>query len=106
MSYSVAQVTILTPAFDCYDAAGQTATNTYNARGQIPRRECQRGNKLLHLCTNGYLLTIDGPLPAQTIPTPSTYDAFGRARTVADTESYTLTYDYDTMGPGHRRSVS
>src|ERR1041385_9074820 len=45
--------------------------------------------------SDGYLTNITGAIPGAT--TGLTYDAYGRVRTVTDSEGYTLTYDYDSL---------
>ena len=48
--------------------------------------------------TNGYLVTVDGPLPGTNdTDVAATYDAFGRVRTKTDESGYTLTFDYDAL---------
>ena len=44
----------------------------------------------------GQVLSVTGPLPGVT--TSYTYDAYGRTRTITDSDDYTLTYDYDLDG--------
>jgi RHS repeat-associated protein len=46
---------------------------------------------------NGYLTSVDGPLPGPQDTVTSSYDAFGRVRTLTDVSGYTLTYDYDNL---------
>ena len=78
------------------DAAGQTTTYTYNARGQLLTRTNARGETIAHVYdANGYLTAIDGPLPGSSIV--FTYDGFGRVRTKTDESGYTLTFDYDAL---------
>jgi len=45
--------------------------------------------------TNGYLQSITGPATGAT--TSYTYDGYGRTRTVTDSDSYTVTFDYDAL---------
>ena len=81
-----------------WDAAGQMTTNIYNPRGQLltttnPRGETRKYN----YDTNGYLLSIDGPLPGTNDVTSFTYDVVGRVRTTTGPDGYTLTYGYDNL---------
>jgi RHS repeat-associated protein len=80
------------------DAAGQTNTLTYNARGQIltatdPKNETTK----FTYDTNSYLVAIDGPLPGTNDTIKATYDAYGRVRTTTDVSGYTLVFDYDNL---------
>jgi RHS repeat-associated protein len=80
------------------DAAGQTTTNTYNARGQLLTTSNPLGQtRTFEYDANGYLLAIDGPLPSTNDTTRFTYDAVGRIRTLIDMDGYTLIYDYDNL---------
>ncbi|HEX4262949.1 MAG TPA: RHS repeat-associated core domain-containing protein [Verrucomicrobiae bacterium] len=79
------------------DAAGETTTFTYNSRGQIltminPKLETITFNYDI----KGYLISIDGPLPGTGDTVTTTYDSFGRPRTIKDVNGYTVTQDYDT----------
>jgi RHS repeat-associated protein len=81
-----------------WDAAGQLTTNSYSARGQLltttnPKNE----TTTLTYDTNGYLFSIDGPLPGTNDTTSFTYDAVGRAQTVTGPDGYTLAYGYDNL---------
>jgi RHS repeat-associated protein len=80
------------------DGSGHTNRYTYNAAGQLlaainARNEATSYN----YDTNGYLLSIDGPLPGASDLTSITYDGYGRLQTVTDPEGYTRTYDYDAL---------
>lgn len=80
------------------DGSGHTNVYTYNSSGQIltatnPRHETTTHN----YATNGYLQSIDGPLPGTNDTTSFTYDGYGRLRTRTDSEGYTLTYEYDAL---------
>jgi RHS repeat-associated protein len=44
---------------------------------------------------NGFLLSVQGPLPGTNDTATFTYDAFNRVQTTTDTEGYTVTYSYD-----------
>jgi RHS repeat-associated protein len=85
------------------DAAGQTTAFTYNTQGQIltvvtpPRAGLSQAQRTTTYAydTNGYLQSVTGPLAGAT--TSYTYDGYGRVRTVTDSDSYTLTYDYDAL---------
>ena len=84
------------------DAAGQTTGYTYNSAGQVltvttPERAGISENRTTTYVydTNGYLQSVTGPAAGAT--TSRTYDAYGRVRTVTDSDNYTLTYDYDAL---------
>jgi RHS repeat-associated protein len=80
------------------NGSGNTNRFIYNSYGQIltntnPRDETTAYN----YDTNGYLRTIDPPLPGTNDSTFFSYDIYGRLRTLTDSEGYTLTYDYDAL---------
>jgi RHS repeat-associated protein len=84
------------------DAAGKTTTFTFNSAGQIltmitPQRAGISENRTTTWTydANGYLQSVTGPAAGAT--TSFTYDGYGRARTATDSDSYTLTYDYDAL---------
>ena len=85
------------------DAARQVTTFTYNTQGQVltvvtpPRAGLSQAQRTTTYAydTNGYLQSVTGPLSGAT--TSFTYDGYGRTRTVTDSDSYTLTYDYDAL---------
>ncbi len=87
------------------DAAGQTTSFTYNSQGQVltvtlPVRSGHSAETTTYGYTNNYLTSITGPLPGAT--QTLTYDTLNgltvnRVKTLADAESYTLTYSYDNM---------
>jgi len=85
------------------DAAGQTTTVTYNAQGQVltvetpPRAGLTQAQRTTTNAydTNGYLQSITGPATGATVS--YTYDGYGRVRTFTNSDSYTLTYDYDAL---------
>jgi RHS repeat-associated protein len=80
------------------DAAGQSRTATYNARGQITSATDQRGfTTTFSYDTNGYLTLIDGPLAGTNDYLAFTHDTVGRIRTVTSSDAYTLTVDYDNL---------
>jgi RHS repeat-associated protein len=85
------------------DASGQTWTYTFNSQGQVltaitPPRDgltaAQRTTTFAY-DTNGYLQSITGPATGAT--RTFTYDGYGRIRTVTDSDSHTLTFDYDAL---------
>jgi RHS repeat-associated protein len=81
-----------------FDAAGRMATNTYNARGQLlTSTDPQRETTTLIYDTNGYLVTLVGPLAAASDTVSFSYDVVGRVHTLTNTDGYTLTYDYDNL---------
>jgi RHS repeat-associated protein len=82
-------------------SAGQTTSFTYNAQGQLltltrpPRAGITENRTTTYSYTNGYLQTVTGPAAGAT--KSFTYDSYGRTRTIADSDSYTLTFDYDAL---------
>ena len=79
-------------------ASGQTTTNTYNARGQLLTQTNPKGETTSYTYdSDGYLIAVDGALPGTNDTITSTYDSFGRVRTLTDVSGYTLTFDYDAM---------
>jgi RHS repeat-associated protein len=80
------------------DAAGQTTTNTYNARSQLRTTTNAKSEVTTYnYDTDGYVTSIDGPLPGADDANTWTYDVAGRVRTRTDESGYTLTFDYDAM---------
>ncbi len=80
------------------DAAGQTTTNSYNARGQLLTSTNPRNETTTYTYdANSYATMVDGPLPGTNDVFTATYDVFGRTRTRTDESGYTLTIDYDAM---------
>lgn len=80
------------------DASRQTNTYTYNARGQELTGTNPKGETTTYVYdADGYLVAVDGPLPGTNDVTTSTYDSFGRLRTITDVSSYTLTLAYDNL---------
>jgi RHS repeat-associated protein len=84
------------------DADGQTTTYTYNDQGQLltistPARAGINENrtKTYDYGEDGYLESVTGPGTGAT--TSYTYDSYGRVGTVADSDGYVLTYDYDAL---------
>jgi len=92
------------------DAAGQTATYTYNSAGQVRTITNAKGetttfwyhptgqptaNETLTPAASGYLVKIDGPIAGST--TQFAYDGYGRPRTVTDSQGYVVTTDYDSF---------
>jgi RHS repeat-associated protein len=92
------------------DAAGQVTTFTYNSAKQVrtitnaknevttlwyhPTGQPAVGETLDPNAT-GYLVKIDGAVTGAT--TRIAYDAFGRPRTITDSEGYAVTTDYDAF---------
>jgi len=81
-----------------WDAAGQLTTNSFNARGQLlattnPKNE----TTTLNYDNNGYLLSIDGPLPGTNDTTSFTYDIVGRVQSITGPDGYKLAYGYDNL---------
>jgi len=80
------------------DAAGQTNTFTYNARGQLLTVTNPKNETTSYTYdTDGYLITVDGPLPGTSDTVTTTYDFFGRVHTLTGVSGYTLIFDYDAM---------
>jgi RHS repeat-associated protein len=80
------------------DAAGQTNTFTYNARGQLLTATNPKGEVAGYTYDGeGYQIAMDGPLPGTNDTLRTTYDLFGRIRSVTGLTGYTMTYDYDVM---------
>lgn len=80
------------------DAAGQTNRFTYNARGQLLSATNPKEETTAYTYdTDGYLIAMDGPLPGTNDMVRTTYDFFGRIRTMTGVSGYTLTFDYDAM---------
>jgi RHS repeat-associated protein len=84
------------------DASGQTATYTYNARGQLlttttPGRAgiTETRTATYGYDSNGNLSSLTGPDTGAT--SQYTYDGYGRVRTVTDSDNYVMTYDYDAL---------
>ena len=84
------------------DASGQTWSYTYNAAGQpltmtTPLRNGITENRTATYShdTNGYVQAVTGPATGAT--TTYGYDGYGRILTVTDSESATVTYDYDAL---------
>jgi RHS repeat-associated protein len=78
------------------DASGQTTYLGYNTNGQLTALT-NALNQVITLTydTNHYLTNISGALSYA--PIDVSYDGFGRVRTVADSEGYSVTYDYDAL---------
>ena len=94
------------------DASGQTTTYTYTASGQIetvvtPPRDglsaAERTTTYEYYPPNDpvapdRLKKVTGPsTPQGAATTTYTYDAFGRLRTTADSDGYTVTQEYDAF---------
>jgi RHS repeat-associated protein len=79
------------------DASGQTTTNTYYPLGEIHTvTNAKLETTTYNYDTSGYLQNIVGADPGAV--TSFTPDAFGRLRTITDSEGYTVTTDYDAVG--------
>jgi YD repeat-containing protein len=84
------------------DVAGNTTTYTYNSRGQVETVQ----NSKLETTTysyggsvpDGYLASISSPpFNGTSAVTSFAYDSAKRVRTVTDSDSYTVTTDYDDL---------
>lgn len=87
------------------DAAGQTTTYTYNSSGQILTVQNAKGETTTYSYGDGtaghpigYLASIASP-PFNNVSAVTTfsYDSVNRARTVTDSDGYTVTTDYDNL---------
>ena len=80
------------------DAAGQVTVYSYNAAGQVLSETNPKNETTSYTYdTNGYLTSVDGPLPGPGDTTSWAYDAMGRLRTKTDVDGYTLKFDYDAL---------
>lgn len=92
------------------DAAGQVTAYTYNAAGQplsITNAKSETTTFWYHptgqsvdfdnlsATATGYLVMVDGPLSGTADSIRTTYDGYGRPRTVTESEGYSVTTDYD-----------
>ena len=77
------------------DAARQTTVYAYNTQGQVETVTNAKNEQTTYSYTNGYLMTVTGPVTGAT--TGYTYDGFGRVRTVTDSDGYVVTTDYDAL---------
>src|SRR5205823_4271018 len=67
------------------DAAGQTTTLAYNARGQRTTQTNAKNEIVTQIYdANGYLTGIDGALPGTSDSIALTYDGYGRVQTRSD----------------------
>jgi len=81
-----------------WDAAGMMTTNTFNARGQLISTTNPRGETTsISYDTNGYVLTIDGPLAGTNDTYYLGYDLHGRVGAVTNVDGYFRTFSYDNM---------
>jgi YD repeat-containing protein len=92
------------PPLTITDVSGQTTTLTYNGAGRpatvaTPARAGISENRTTIYSysynTNGHLQSVTRP--ATGAVTTYGYDAYGRVRTVTDSEGYVLTRDYDAL---------
>jgi RHS repeat-associated protein len=84
------------------DAAGQTTTFTYNVAGQIATVTTPPRAGITENRTWTFTYDADGRPqnvagPTEGVTTGYTYDGYGRIRTTMDSDSYTVTYDYDAL---------
>ncbi|PYI94750.1 MAG: peptidase C39, bacteriocin processing, partial [Verrucomicrobia bacterium] len=84
------------------DAAGQATTFTYNAQGQVLTRKNAKNETITYTYGGtvpaGLLAAITSP-PFNSVSavTTFTYDSFKRVHAVTDSDSYTVTTDYDNL---------
>jgi len=80
------------------DAAGQTTTFSYNARGQILTAiNANNESVAFTYDANGHLVSAHGPLPGTNDTGAATYDGFGRIQSLTDLSGYTVTLVYDDL---------
>jgi RHS repeat-associated protein len=80
------------------DAAGQTNTFRYNARGQLLSNTNPKSETTTYTYDdNAYLTAIDGALPGTDDAVSIGYDAFGRVQSITGVTGYTLVFDYDAL---------
>ena len=84
------------------DAAGQATTYTYNTHGQLLTRRNAKNETTTYsyggTVPAGLLASITSPsLNGLSAVTTFSYDSFKRVRTVTDSDSYTITTDYDAI---------
>ncbi len=80
------------------DSGGQSTINTYNVRGQLrTTKNAKNEVTTYNYSPDGYLISVDGPLPGAGDVETYTYDTFGRVRTRTDASGYSLTFDYDAL---------
>jgi RHS repeat-associated protein len=80
------------------DAAGQTATVTYNGNGQpltVTNARNETTTYVYDTAGHGYLQSMTGPVAGSTVS--YTYDSYGRLRTSTDSDGFARTYDYDAL---------
>lgn len=94
------------------DASGQVTTYTYNSAGQLRTVTNAKAETTtfwyhptglaadvdfanLSATATGYLVMVDGPLTGIADSIRTTYDGFGRVRTVTESEAYAVTTEYD-----------
>jgi RHS repeat-associated protein len=80
------------------DASGQTNVFTYNSRGQRLTATDSKGRTVTYAYNpDGYLISVDGPLPGSGDSITMGYDSFGRVRTLTGVSGYPVTFDYDAL---------
>jgi YD repeat-containing protein len=78
------------------NVSGQVTAFGYNAFGQLTSMTNALSEvTTLNYDTNGYLTNITGAISGAVAN--FTYDSYGRARTVTESEGYTATFDYDAL---------
>ena len=80
------------------DAAGQATALAYNTRGQLLTAVNARNEtNSFGYDANGYLTSMDGPLPGTQDRYTFTYDAAGHMHTATDQDGYSVTLGYDNL---------
>lgn len=80
------------------DASGQTNSFAYNPRGQLLAETNAKGEITSYTYdADGYLQSVDGPLPGTNDVVQLRYDVYGRVRRVTDESGYALNFTYDDM---------
>ncbi|HEY9755253.1 MAG TPA: LysM peptidoglycan-binding domain-containing protein [Oculatellaceae cyanobacterium] len=78
------------------DGSGQTTVYTYNNYGQLLTTTDALGNvSTRNYSVDGFLTSVDGPLPGNADTTTFQYDGFNRLYSVTDSEGYTRYFQYD-----------
>ncbi len=78
------------------DANCNQSTFTYNAYGQLLTATDPNNDTITYnYNVNGYLMSIDGPMPGSGDVTQLNYDRFGRLSSTTNSQGYVIQYSYD-----------